>query len=199
MSGAKEAIIEAAKKVIAQQGVNNASIQAIVDEAGISKGALYYHFKSKEMLLLDVIDQTIQEYAAPAQASRSVDKERFRQALLQGIGKRLQNETYNKLQFYLAHEAVRGNEELENRFAAQYDRWIESSQHFIDDLYGLPETRLSRALAAALVAMNDGQAVQLLVKAQPVPMQEMMELWDFMLMEGIPLLLARLIERERTL
>ncbi len=49
-------IIETAIKLFAQKGFTNTSIQEIANETGISKGAFYLHFKSKDALLLTILD-----------------------------------------------------------------------------------------------------------------------------------------------
>lgn len=49
-------IIEAAIKLFAMKGVNATSIQEIATECGISKGAFYLHFKSKDKLVLAALE-----------------------------------------------------------------------------------------------------------------------------------------------
>src|SRR5438270_7568164 len=46
-SGAREQILRAALKHFANAGYAASSVQQIVDDAGLSKPALYYHFKDK--------------------------------------------------------------------------------------------------------------------------------------------------------
>ncbi len=46
----KEKIYEVAKKMIREQGFENVSVDAIVEKAGVSKGAFYVHFESKDAL-----------------------------------------------------------------------------------------------------------------------------------------------------
>jgi AcrR family transcriptional regulator len=48
-------IIEQAMKLFAEKGFNATSIQEIATACGISKGAFYLHFKSKEALLLAIL------------------------------------------------------------------------------------------------------------------------------------------------
>lgn len=48
-------IIEAAIKRFAQKGFTSTSVQEIANDSGISKGAFYLHFKSKEALLLAIL------------------------------------------------------------------------------------------------------------------------------------------------
>lgn len=48
MEDRKTRLIEAGMKLFAEKGYHNTSVQEIVSAAGISKGAFYNHFKSKE-------------------------------------------------------------------------------------------------------------------------------------------------------
>ncbi len=53
----KQQIIEAAAAVFAQKGFYQASMDDIVQESGLSKGGLYWHFKSKDDIVTAVLDQ----------------------------------------------------------------------------------------------------------------------------------------------
>lgn len=54
MKDKKVLILKAGIKLFAQKGVSATSIQEIATESGISKGAFYLHFKSKDELLLSI-------------------------------------------------------------------------------------------------------------------------------------------------
>jgi len=56
MKEKEKAIIEAAIKLYATKGFTATSIQEIVTESGISKGAFYLYFKSKEALLIAILE-----------------------------------------------------------------------------------------------------------------------------------------------
>ena len=49
-------IMEAAMKVITHKGFSSARIDDIVNEAGLSKGAIYHHYEGKKDLFLALID-----------------------------------------------------------------------------------------------------------------------------------------------
>lgn len=51
----REAIIEAAARDFAEHGYSGASMNRIIENAGFSKGAVYYYFDDKEDLFLTVI------------------------------------------------------------------------------------------------------------------------------------------------
>ena len=46
----------AALKLIASKGYSNTSLEEIANSAGFTKGAVYYHFKSKKRLILEILD-----------------------------------------------------------------------------------------------------------------------------------------------
>jgi AcrR family transcriptional regulator len=54
MKEKEKLIIDVAMKLFSEKGFDATSIQEIVDEAGISKGAFYLYFKSKEALLIEI-------------------------------------------------------------------------------------------------------------------------------------------------
>ena len=53
-------IMEAAVKLFSTRGYNKASVDEICEQAGISKGAFYHHFKSKQALFLALLDGWLQ-------------------------------------------------------------------------------------------------------------------------------------------
>src|ERR1700756_1105431 len=53
----KEEIVQAAVKMLHERGFNATGVQDITDAAGVPKGSFYNHFKSKEALALEVLDQ----------------------------------------------------------------------------------------------------------------------------------------------
>ncbi len=53
----KQQIIEAAAAVFARKGFYQASMDDIVQESGLSKGGLYWHFNSKDDIITAVLDQ----------------------------------------------------------------------------------------------------------------------------------------------
>jgi AcrR family transcriptional regulator len=57
MSKTKRAIFEAAIKVFSKNGYDAATMDDMAQEAGVAKGTLYYHFKSKEELFKYIITE----------------------------------------------------------------------------------------------------------------------------------------------
>ncbi len=51
----RELILQAAKQVFAEEGLEGASVRAIASRAGYTPAALYFHFDSKEAIYADVL------------------------------------------------------------------------------------------------------------------------------------------------
>lgn len=57
MNKTKRAIFESAIKVFSKSGYTGATMDEVVAKAGVAKGSLYYHFKSKEELFIFIIKE----------------------------------------------------------------------------------------------------------------------------------------------
>lgn len=65
-------ILESAIKLFSNSGYNKASVDDICAEAGISKGAFYHHFKSKQELFLALLDGWLQNIDNAIEASKDL-------------------------------------------------------------------------------------------------------------------------------
>ena len=52
----REKILQAAFTVLSRDGYENTSIKEIAEEAGVAQGLVHYYFKSKQLLVLSVLD-----------------------------------------------------------------------------------------------------------------------------------------------
>ncbi|MBF6300529.1 TetR family transcriptional regulator [Nocardia amamiensis] len=80
-----ERILEAARVLFAARGYRATSMQAVADEVGITKAALYYHFDSKEEILHQLTLPLLDELeAALAQAESRGSAEEVRWGAIEG-------------------------------------------------------------------------------------------------------------------
>jgi AcrR family transcriptional regulator len=73
---------EAALRLFVRDGVEGTSLQAIADEMGVSKAAVYYHYKTKDDLVLAVVAPLVDQLLAiaddvQAQGGRAARVETF--------------------------------------------------------------------------------------------------------------------------
>ncbi len=62
----KNEILDAAADLFNSDGYDGTTISAIIEKAGIARGTIYYHFKSKEDILDALIDRRNTEFLAAA-------------------------------------------------------------------------------------------------------------------------------------
>jgi AcrR family transcriptional regulator len=72
-----EKLMRVSVELFAQHGYAQTSVQQIVDAAGVTKGALYHYFKSKDDLLFDIYDRllSMQREHLEAIVARGLDPE----------------------------------------------------------------------------------------------------------------------------
>src|SRR5437870_9622462 len=58
----REAILEAASRLIHVHGYNHTSLDDVLRESGVGKGNFYYYFKSKEELGYAIIDRLVRGF-----------------------------------------------------------------------------------------------------------------------------------------
>jgi TetR/AcrR family transcriptional regulator, transcriptional repressor for nem operon len=122
----RERLLEAGFREIHRQGFQPASLEAIVDAAGVTKGALYHHFASKQALGYAVVDEVlgdllhehwigpIERAADPLEALIATVREAAARGKAVELGCPLNN---------LAQEMSGVDEGFQQRIAGLYQRW----------------------------------------------------------------------------
>lgn len=64
----KNEILDVAEQLFVEKGFDNTSTNDIINEIGIARGTLYYHFKSKEDILDTIVERIRREKIAQAAA-----------------------------------------------------------------------------------------------------------------------------------
>jgi AcrR family transcriptional regulator len=65
----RERLIDAGRELFGERGYEATSIEAILEAAGVRRGALYHHFDTKAALYDAVLDRVVAEIAADAAAA----------------------------------------------------------------------------------------------------------------------------------
>src|SRR5262245_44549150 len=74
-----EVLINAAMDLFASYGYRGTSLSRIARAAGVTKGALYWHFSDKEEFFLAVVDKVLGDSAQPARKPATNRKEYIRE------------------------------------------------------------------------------------------------------------------------
>lgn len=187
-SEGKLKILEAARVVISEHGIQGATLRAIAVQAGVSTGAIYHYYDSKEAILYDVMDDGLGEIKRIRTDSIEHRKKlaEIVQEIYDGMQERFVKDAENRLQFYLAHEAMLGNEELRQKFNEKYDDWITSVEAIFVQAYDTEAGPLTRAVATWTMAAIDGIVMQMLLRTDSIDLEQINHVLDFLLNEGFP-------------
>lgn len=103
----REALLDAAETVFYEKGVSRAALQDIAEQAGVTRGALYWHFEGKADLVQSLLERVrmpfeelLEEAPAPLQGDSPLDE--IRRACLQAL-KRMERPRYRCVHAILLH------------------------------------------------------------------------------------------------
>jgi AcrR family transcriptional regulator len=121
-SGTRSTILKVALQLFLKKGYKDVSYEDLIKETGLSKGALYHHFRSKEDLLISTFEfllEASRQQMTEVPFKKAKDRESFKELFvgskkeqIKGIKKLLGTKTikFNKLLFFF--EAINENERL---------------------------------------------------------------------------------------
>lgn len=157
----KNAFISAAEKLITDQGANDFSLADLSKAMGISKGTLYYHYPTKDDLILDIMEKHMNELSQDyidwfaRHQKDSISPQRFLDVIFYK-GVKLFNKS--KMHIYLINECMRGNVSLRKRYTDLWDSWQDKLEEGLKKIF--PEDQDCQAYAYLLMLLIDGLTVQ---------------------------------------
>lgn len=170
----RERIIESAARVFARKGFQRASLDEVAADAGLTKGAIYWHFKSKNDLLFAMLDARFRQDTAPLLGGLQAlirdggDVPATLTAMFQA-GLRQCTGDPDWARLYLECLNLTRNEDVRERLAAFYEQVWALSANFSRELqgHGLTAKGISPEDAAVFwTALFDGLVVAWLVKGE---------------------------------
>jgi AcrR family transcriptional regulator len=133
----EKAIIEAAIKLYATKGFSSTSIQEIVTESGISKGAFYLYFKSKDALLIAILEYyfgRIEKNLAAFEPENLPPREKFAKQLTALFNTMLEHKEFIIMQS--REQAIPLNEEVKALMFRKYHEGHTFYQESLRAIYG---------------------------------------------------------------
>ncbi|MDA5560645.1 TetR/AcrR family transcriptional regulator [Exiguobacterium sp. MMG028] len=188
MNEGKLKILQAAREIIVEQGIKGTTLRGIAERAGFSTGAIYHYYTSKEAILYDVMDEGLGEVKRIETVSHDDRKEAavIIQEIYEGMQERLQKDAESRLQFYLAHEAMIGNEDIQQKFKEKYEDWIIRIEAIFVRAYGVEQGPMTRAVATWTMAGIDGMVLQTLLRTGTIELEYTNRVLHYLLTEGFP-------------
>ncbi|OBI17542.1 hypothetical protein A5712_23800 [Mycobacterium sp. E2327] len=173
-------VLAAAQRVFIERGYAGASLEAIADEAGFSKGVVYSQFGSKPDLFFALLEQRVEQRAANNRRAVAGlgGLEAFRALLRAG---NVDDESEPGWQFVLtefrAHAAR--NPGLNHRYSEVHARAVDNLAAVLAQVYGAADLRPTiptRSLAELIFATATGLALERSANPSAIPEHQITEL-----------------------
>ena len=156
-------LLTAAEQVVADRGFATASLGEIAEAAGVSKGALYHHFSSKDELLLTLLDQHFQQWIDVSARIGSEAAEDAPRRMVEAVPF---DRRWNLLFLEFVIRAAR-DQAFARKFRRRLERLRANSAAAIEqflDQEGLTSTLSPEELTVGVAALGNGLAIEGLIK-----------------------------------
>ena len=151
-------ILDTAERLFIETGYDRASLQEIIDETGLSKGAIYHHFASKEDIFYAVCDRIGQRNAGELVAVRDGPSlnglEKLRTIFKVSLHPDKQSKMYSMMPYLIDNPKFLAAE-IQSLFTEVVPEFLEPiiRQGMAD---GTIRTKHPKALAEAMLLLADG-------------------------------------------
>jgi AcrR family transcriptional regulator len=176
----REQVLVAARQVFSESGYAKASLDAIAERAGFSKGVVYSQFDSKADLFLALLEQRIEERAAEnVAAAEQVEPRAALGAMLQIADRRTREERdwQRALIEFRAHASY--DRALTRRYAALHEQTVEQLAALIVDLCERAQVEpgvAPRSMAEFILAAGTGVTLERAASARALPAADLIAL-----------------------
>lgn len=161
----RERILKAVEELISTRGVNNFSLRDICDYLYISTGSLYYHFKTKDDIIMAILEKHFNElegdyseWLLRHKEKGDLTKERFIDVVCYK-GTELFNRS--KIHIYLINECMRENNKLKERYLEFIESWYQKLLTGVKQVYG--DDKDSEAIAYTLFLILEGLSIRVVL------------------------------------
>ena len=172
---ARQLLLDAAAKVIAKRGYKASTVDAVIAEAGLSKGTFYWHFDSKEDLFVSLLEERIDrpgrelmQLLESAPADRDMAPEASR--VLTGLLDRQREMLLLEQEYW---SAAARDPRLRKRYAARQARQRKALANALriraEHLGSPPFDTPAEDVATAYLALANGLAAASLIDPEAVP------------------------------
>jgi len=174
----RASLLKAARKIFGRRGYNAASLDEIAEEAGLSKGALYYNFAGKGELFLALLDermddriQDIERIFTAGPATERATEAQVREAALHAIQTLKQSRAWRLLFLEFVTHAAR-DPNFGAQFATRFKTMRAALTTVVEQRASELEFELpipAEQVAIAVNALGNGLAIEELATPDGVP------------------------------
>lgn len=154
----KQKLLEAAKEIIAENGMEKLTLKAVAESAQVTQGTVYYHFKTKDQLLLEVTESFCK--ASWEQVGKDVQLEK---ALQSAKNRCMKDSMYHHLFFQLVASGLQ-NDTMKEKIGELLQYENQELKGVLDKKVGgaIPSQISTETWSILCNALIDGLALQAL-------------------------------------
>lgn len=172
----KEQILAVSVDLMAQGGVSSTSLSQIAEACGISKGTLYYYFRSKDELILQINKWNMDRLTSSLLTllDSFIDEERDAAHIILEVFRAVSGaELRGRMHLYLLNEALTLNPTLIEPLRESYREWFAIIEKNFRKI--LPAESDREAIARGLVAALDGMIIQKILSLDDIPLERIVD------------------------
>lgn len=171
----REAILEGAFRVAARETLGGLSMREVAEEAGVSKGLVFFHFSDKESLLLALLDWMLERgprVEVPPELASAPDMHPARR-LIEVVGHQvaLLEERRARVELFLDFWVMgTGVPEIQERIHDAFERYRQEFEPYTEAVVEALPDRFrdgdAAGLAGVVVSFIEGCALQITAEAE---------------------------------
>lgn len=159
----KKQLLDAALHVFATQGFEKASMREIAANAGLTTGAIYYHYKNKDDLYYDAVKESayfVHKLSEKDKDSKVKSNQEMFEEISNNVRNRMSKEIEQRLLILLTAYAITKGGRIKEKYKLDYNEIIDKVAKLYFFAFGVENEACQRRIAAILVAALDGVALQ---------------------------------------
>lgn len=168
----RDSILDAAEKLFVEQGVSRTTLQHIASEAGVTRGAIYWHFDDKSALFNAMMDRVRLPLEAELQVldeSESADPLDDLRNYVMAVLRRTVSDPQARRVFEIAT--------LKVEFVDEMDAVRQRRQHNINDWMSRAERRVARAVETGQIDVKGD--VRTVARSMWIMLDGLIRTWMF--------------------
>ena len=148
----RQLILDATLSLLEKESLQSITLEKIAKTAGVSKGTIYYHFKTKEDIVFAIMDAYLDEqYIDLKTWIEDKSKDTSLPRLIKYILLRDTSATFMRHHFFT--EAINGNTTFQEKLIARYEKFAKEIQALIKERTDLVDSEYASWL---VLIISDG-------------------------------------------
>jgi AcrR family transcriptional regulator len=159
----KKQLLDAALHVFATQGFEKASMREIAASAGMTTGAIYYHYKNKDDLYYDAVKESayfVHKLSEKDENSNIKTNQEMFEEISFNVRDRMSKQIEQRLLILLTAYAISKGGRIKEKYRLDYNDIIDKVAKLYFYAFGVENEACQKRIAAILVAALDGVALQ---------------------------------------